>query len=104
MVESFEYAARRIGLPVNSDNGAKAWGGHAARRGGAQFLARSGVEVWRIQALARHSSDAILLYIESTHVDSCSGIASEAVLQRSLDQLREEVSLLRAAQALMPFR
>jgi len=37
MVETFEYAARRLGLPLTSANGAKAWGGHAARRGGAAY-------------------------------------------------------------------
>ena len=35
-------------------------GGHAWRRGGVQYFGEAGVVVWRIQALARHSSGAIL--------------------------------------------
>ena len=40
------------------------------RRSGSQFLARANVDIWRIQAWARHSSAAILLYIEDAHLPS----------------------------------
>ena len=64
------------------------------RRGGAQFLARSGVEVWRIQALARHSSSAILAYIADSHVASLGSIAAEAASGRSLEAVRQELAAL----------
>ena len=41
-------------------------GGHTIRRGGAQFLALAGIEVFKIQALARHSSTAIIGYFGDT--------------------------------------
>eukprot|EP00969_Alexandrium_andersonii_P372193 15481177-Alexandrium_andersonii.AAC.1 len=43
-------------------------GGHALRRGGAQFFGVGGVGIWRIQALARHSSWAILGRLEESHL------------------------------------
>ena len=44
------------------------------RRGGVQFLARQGVDVWRIQALARHSSAAILGYLDNVHGNSAADV------------------------------
>ena len=38
--------------------------GHSARRSGAKSLARCGWSLWQIQTLARHTSDAILGYVE----------------------------------------
>ena len=99
VVVAFERAAQELGLPLHDHNGAPRWGGHAARRGGAQYLARSGVEIWKIQALARHSSDAILLYIEDTHVQSMHSLAAEATLGRSIEMLRDEVSQLKGVAA-----
>jgi hypothetical protein len=65
------------------------------RRGGAQYLAAAGVDIWRIQALARHSTAAILLYIGKAHVPTLSSIASEAAAGRKHSALAEEVALLR---------
>ncbi len=36
-------------LDTTRASGASAFGGHSLRRGGAQYLVRSGVEIWRIQ-------------------------------------------------------
>ena len=96
MIESIKAAARELGLPLVGHAGAELWGGHAWRRGGAQGLARAGVEVWRIQALARHSSAAILAYVEGAHVSAMTGIAAEAALGRSLAAVREELAMLTA--------
>jgi integrase len=79
-------AARQLRLPLKSPTGAPAWGGHALRRGGAQHLAASGVDIWRIQALARHSSDAILRYLDGVHTRNL-GNTADAALGRSLAQL-----------------
>ena len=98
-VRTIEKAASAIGLPLAAPSGAPLWGGHALRRGGAQFLARAGVEVWRIQALARHSSDAILGYIENVHVQCLNNVAAEAYVGRSIDTLRHEANVLRAVAA-----
>ena len=72
------------------------FGGHSLRRGGAQYLARCGVDAWRIQALARHSGSAILLYLDGIHAESLGNIAAEASLGRDLNNVREELKALRA--------
>ena len=95
MVGSIVRAIEELGLPTTGHGGAELYGGHAWRRGGAQYLARAGVEIWRIQALARHSSGAILGYIENAHIPALAGIAAEAALGRSLAAVRIELDLLR---------
>ena len=99
MIDTIIAAADRLNLPVRAPNGAARWGGHALRRGGAQHLARAGVEVWRIQALARHSSSAILKYIESAHIVTLKSLAGEAAAGRSIAALRDELRALRAEAA-----
>ena len=94
IVATIAYAAERLGLPLLAPSGAQRWGGHALRRGGAQYLGRSGVEVWRIQALARHSSSAILGYLEDSHISSLNSVAAEAAAGRSLAAVRTELAAL----------
>ena len=78
VVATIRAAAQRLSLPVKTPSGAEAWGGHALRRGGAQFLARAGVPIPLIQAMARHSSAAIFGYIENEHVHNVKNIAALA--------------------------
>ena len=98
VIATIRVAASQMALPLTTPSGAPAWGGHALRRGGAQYLGRSGVEVWRIQALARHSSGAILIYLDGCHTLAIGDIAAEAGAARSLAAVRSE---LRALQALV---
>ena len=88
---SIKEAARRLGLPTDSLTGAPTWGGHSLRRGGAQYFGEAGVDVWRIQALARHSSTAILRYLADSHIPQLTHLAAEAALARDLRALREEL-------------
>ena len=97
MIGSIEAAAELLGLPLRGHTGAALWGGHAWRRGGAQYFAAAGVEVWRIQALARHSTSAILGYIEGMHVKAMSNLAAEAAIGRSLAAVRTELEQLQAS-------
>ncbi len=59
-------------------------------------MAMAGVELWRIQALARHSSSATLKYIENSHLGTLSSVAAEAASGRSLDLVRAELEFLKA--------
>jgi len=95
MVGSIVKAVEELGLPTTGHGGAALYGGHAWRRGGAQYYARAGVEIWRIQALARHSSGAILGYIENAHIPALAGIAAEAAIGRSLAAVRAELEVLK---------
>ena len=64
------------------------------RIGGVQHLAACGIDVWRIQALARHSSNAILAYLDGVHTRNLGNIAAEAALGRSLATMRAELKAL----------
>ena len=86
--------ARRLGLQAHTASGAAQWGGDALRRGGAQHLAAAGIDVWRIQALARHSSNAILGYLDGVHARNLGNIAAEASMGRSIDSIRSELRAL----------
>ena len=90
-------AAMALGLPTVLPTGAALRGGHALRRGGVQYLGASGVDIWRIQALARHSSSAVLGYLADSHRSQLSTVALEATLQRALDTVRLELHLLQAS-------
>eukprot|EP00974_Lingulodinium_polyedra_P128536 11206473-Lingulodinium_polyedra.AAC.1 len=70
MIACIVETARRFSLPARATNGASLWGGHALRRAGVQFYGSCGVEIWRIQAQARHSNGAatILRYLGDSHV------------------------------------
>eukprot|EP00969_Alexandrium_andersonii_P041112 1802729-Alexandrium_andersonii.AAC.1 len=67
-------------------------GGHALRRGGAQYPGAAGVEVWRIQALARRSTSVIPTYLGNARAQALSNVAAEASLQRDLAQLRGDLA------------
>jgi hypothetical protein len=95
VINTIASLASQLGKSITTHSGAPSWGGHAMRRGGAQYLAAAGVDIWRIQALARHSSAAILQYIEKAHVPTLKSIASEAAAGRKHSALAEEVALLR---------
>ncbi len=95
-VATIVAAAVKLGLQAEAHTGAQAFGGHALRRGGAQGLASWGIDIWRIQCLARHSSAAILRYVGDAHVVSLGTLASEAVAGTSLDRIRLELRALAA--------
>ena len=97
MVATIGKAATLLGLPFTTHTGAPAWGGHSLRRGGVQHLGKAGVDVWRIQAMARHSSTAILRYLDDSHHARLQDIAAEAALADRLGELQRQVDALQAA-------
>ena len=96
MVDTIVAAAALLGLQTRSPAGTEVWGGHSLRRGGAQYLAQQGIDTWRIQALARHSSSAILAYLEEANLVSLRGLSTDAALGRSLESVRKELASLTA--------
>ena len=60
-------------------------------------MGRSGVDVWRIQAVARHSSSAILWYLDKAHHGHLVSVAVEAQLQQSIQEVRQELRQLQYA-------
>ncbi|HIG16149.1 MAG TPA: hypothetical protein EYQ31_01995 [Candidatus Handelsmanbacteria bacterium] len=68
MIMHIEESAARLDITAVNRAGSQKWGGHAWRRGGAQFIARNAVPVPEIKYLARHSSSAIDLYLEGVEI------------------------------------
>ena len=95
MIGAITALAEQLGKSIKTHSGAPSWDGHAMRRGGAQYLAAAGVDIWRIQALARHSSAAVLLYIEKAHVPTLKSISIEAASGRQQHALTIEVARLK---------
>ena len=83
VIQTIRAAADRLQIPTQTASGAQSWGGHALRRGGAQFLATRGIDIHRIQALARHSSNAILLYLDGVHAQHLGNLALQATSSTS---------------------
>ena len=96
MVETFCEAARRLHLPLQTHSGATAFSGHSLRMGGIQFLGAQGVELWRIQALARHSSSATLRYLGNSHVNARPDVSSDAATRASIESMRDSLKNLSA--------
>ena len=97
MFRPIGQVAARLGLRDVGPSGARAWGGHAIRRGGAQLLGVAGVYVRRIQALARHSGGAVLSYLDNAHAESSAALAGETSLRGDVGILCRDFSALRAA-------
>ena len=63
MVLTLESLASMLHEPLYTEAGVRRFGGHTPRVTGAQALAALGIEVAKIQILARRSSDAIMRYV-----------------------------------------
>ena len=60
--------------------------GHAARRGGAQFLAARGLPLFIIQLYGRWGSDTVLAYIEEAPLAQAGSLAARALAAPSLEE------------------
>ena len=81
--------AEALGLVTHEDTGAARFTGHSWRVSGAQFLARSGIDIWRIQLHGRWGSAAVLGYVKLAALHS--SLAVEATLNRDLSHVREAI-------------
>ena len=82
-------AAQTLGLVTHEDTGAAKFSGHSWRVSGAQFLARSGIDIWRIQLHGRWGSAAVLGYVKLAALHA--SLAVEATLNRDLSHVREAI-------------
>ena len=62
-VDIIEEIARMKGEPIFGEDGLRSFGGHPWRVSGARHLARTGVHLLAIMALARWASATVLQYI-----------------------------------------
>ena len=83
-----------MGLDVFDETGAPIYSGHSWRGSGAIFLAKAGIDVWRIQLHGRWGSAAVLRYVRLAPLHS--SLAVEASLQRDLSAVREAIIAAKA--------
>ena len=86
----------RLGLPAHSASGAPLWGGTQCVWGGSSTSAAPASRLQRIQALARHSSNAIFGYLQGAHAQAIGNIAAEAGLARSLATVQQQLQALQS--------
>lgn len=101
--KSFERVAEKAGLPLQTEDGLPRFSGHSARASGAFHLAKSNVDLWRIQIFGRWKSAAFLRYVRDSPLANLNQLASEASLAQSLENARRELTLLRRVES-EPFK
>lgn len=97
VVRTIEAAAASLGEELTDGGGRRRFGGHSLRVSGAKWLASIGIEVAKIQVLARWSSDVVLRYIGESHIQSISQDVKKARATRravdAVDYTNEESKL-----------
>ena len=92
MIEAFRSVAQALGW---SQEAVQSLTGHVLRSTGAQFLARQGVEYYRIQLFCRWGSDTVLRYLRDAPLEG-----SEKWLPSSLQNVSVEEVQVQTATAL----
>lgn len=83
MVETFRLVAKSLGW---KEDEAKAMTGHALRASGAQYLARCGVECYKIQLYCRWGSDAILRYLRDAPLEDSETWLTNSMKKNSINE------------------
>ena len=94
MVKTIQKAAELLGRPLCWGDGTQKFTGHALRVGGAQSLARAGLDTWCIALLARHTSSAIFGYVRDAPLGGSDQFAQRATQARALTQERHQMRQL----------
>ncbi|CAE7394552.1 icd, partial [Symbiodinium necroappetens] len=92
MIEAFRSVAQALGW---SQEAVQSLTGHVLRSTGAQFLARQGIEYYRIQLFCRWGSDTVLRYLRDAPLEG-----SEKWLPSSLQNVSVEEVQVQTATAL----
>ena len=92
MIEAFRSVAQALGW---SQEAVQSLTGHVLRSTGAQFLARQGIEYYRIQLFCRWGSDTVLRYLRDAPLEG-----SEKWLPSSLQSVCVEEAQVQTATAL----
>jgi hypothetical protein len=102
VVASFETVATQLEVPLMTLEGSRYMGGHSARVTGARYWVRLGIEVYKIQLMARWKSSIALRYIADAPLQAITGDAIDLQRRRldvlsDLECLRGDVTALRLA-------
>mgnify|MGYP002281116694 CR=1 FL=1 len=87
-MESFvDELARLGGQPLTLPSGAKRFGKHSFRSTGAVLLSRLGLEVYKIQLLARWGSDVVLHYVRESPLETITKQVRGAIADKTVTDL-----------------
>eukprot|EP00435_Cladocopium_sp_Y103_P053688 s1791_g17.t1 len=86
--DSFQEIARRLGLPLQHQNGARIYSGHTGRVTGARHMASTQIELWRVQLFGRWGSDVFKHYIQDSPVAQLDSLALETGARLSIEEAK----------------
>ena len=87
VVRTIEAGARRLGMTLESPDGAEKIGGHSLRVTGAQELARLGYHLWYVQLFGRWGSEVVRKYLREAPLDAPSSSSCSRVSAVDLAEL-----------------
>lgn len=90
MVETFRQVARKLGW---KEAEVKGLSGHALRSTGAQYLARCGIEYYKIQLFCRWGSDTILRYLREAPLDNSEEWVADSLKKASVTEVLMNTSV-----------
>ena len=94
---TFEAIAQKLKLKLVGPTGLRLFTGHSARATGAVHMARTQIELWRIQLFGRWGSEIFKQYVRDAPLEQLHGLAQEVSLKASLASARAELSAILAA-------
>eukprot|EP00435_Cladocopium_sp_Y103_P054118 s871_g17.t1 len=86
-----------IKLPVTGPTGLRLFTGHSARASGAIYMARTQIELWRIQLFGRWGSEVFKQYVRDAPLEQLHSLAQEVSLKASLTAARAELNAILTA-------
>ena len=77
MVQTVVTAASLLQLPSHTLSKTDKWGGHSLRRGGVQYMCSEGVDLCKVAAIARSTSNSILAYVDNSLLEQTKSVARD---------------------------
>ena len=91
---TFEAIASLLGLSLTGPTGLRLFTGHSARASGAVHMARTQIELWRIQLFGRWGSEIFKQYVRDAPLEQLHSLAQEVSLKSSLASARAELAAI----------
>jgi hypothetical protein len=103
VVSSIEHVAAALLEPLVDERGVRRYGGHSLRVTGARTLAALGVDLVRIQLMARWSSDVVLRYVAEAPLATMTaayraGVAAQSLREICAAEVQPQVARVPAVQ------
>ena len=90
----FEAIAKQLKLEIIGPTGLRKFTGHSARASGAVHMARTQIELWRIQLFGRWGSEIFKQYVRDAPLEQLHSLAQEVSLKASLAAAKAELTAI----------